>query len=287
MMDGQLGNIVFIVWRESIEALLVIGILNAWLSQQGVSAGRGRLFLWAGVAAGAVTAFALGAGLISLGDQLEPETMELYQTGLVLLAAVLIVQMVFWMRKQGRTLKRDLEGALQGAADRNNWWGVFALAAIAVAREGSETVVFLAGTISAARNGALGMTIGAAALGLATAVATYAVLQLGGRYLSWRTFFRITETMLLLLAGALLVTATDKLIGIDVLPVLSGRLWDSSFLVPDSGPIGGLIAALTGYRAKPDLVQVLVLALYWAAMLWFLRPKTANGAKETKGLKAA
>ena len=286
-MSAQLGNVVFIVWRESIEALLVIGILNAWLSQQGVSARRGRLFLWAGVAAGIVTAFALGAGLISLGDHLEPETMELYQTGLVLLAAGLIVQMVFWMRRQGRTLKRDLESALQGAADRDNWWSVFALAAIAVAREGSESVVFLAGTISAARDGALGLTIGAAALGLATAVATYGLLQLGGRYLSWRTFFRITETMLLLLAGALLVTATDKLMGLDILPALSGRLWDSSFLVPDSGPLGGLIAALTGYRARPDLVQVLVLALYWAAMLWFLRPKTANGAKETKGLKAA
>ena len=286
-MNAQLGNIVFIVWRESIEALLVIGILNAWLSQQGEAVRRGRLFLWAGVAAGIVTAFALGAGFISLGDHLEPETMELYQTGLVLLAALLIVQMVFWMRKQGRTLKRDLESALQGAADRDNWWSVFALAAIAVAREGSESVVFLAGTISAARDGALGLTIGAAALGLATAVATYGLLQLGGRFLSWRTFFRITETMLLLLAGALLVTATDKLMGLDMLPALSGRLWDSSFLVPDSGPLGGLIAALTGYRAKPDLVQVLVLALYWAAMLWFLRPKTTNGAKETKGLKAA
>jgi high-affinity iron transporter len=286
-MSGQLGNIVFIVWRESIEALLVIGILNAWLSQQGGTAARGRLFLWAGVAAGIVTAFALGAGLIRLGDQLEPDTMELYQTGLVLLAAGLIVQMVFWMRKQGRTLKRDLEGALQGAADRNNWWGVFALAAIAVAREGSETVVFLAGTISAARNGALGVTIGAAALGLAIAVATYGVLQLGGRYLSWRTFFRITETMLLLLAGALLVTATDKLMGLDLLPALSGRLWDTSFLMPDSGPVGGLIAALIGYRAKPDLSQALVLALYWGAMLWLLRPKSITGAKETKGLKAA
>ena len=286
-MNAQLGNIVFIVWRESIEALLVIGILNAWLSQQGDAVRRGRLFLWAGVAAGIVTAFALGAGFISLGDHLEPETMELYQTGLVLLAAGLIVQMVFWMRKQGRTLKRDLESALQGAADRDNWWSVFALAAIAVAREGSESVVFLAGTISAARDGALGLTIGAAALGLATAVATYGLLQLGGRYLSWRTFFRITETMLLLLAGALLVTATDKLMGLDILPTLSGRLWDSSFLMPDSGPLGGLIAALTGYRARPDLVQVLVLALYWAAMLWLLRPKTANGAKETKGLKAA
>jgi high-affinity iron transporter len=113
------------------------------------------------------------------------------------------------------------------------------------------------------------------------------VLQLGGRYLSWRTFFRITETMLLLLAGALLVTATDKLMGLDIVPALSGRLWDSSAILPDSGPIGGLIAALSGYRAKPDLVQVLVLALYWGAMVWLLRPKGAKSPKETKGLKAA
>ena len=35
---GQYGNVVFIVWRESIEALLVIGILQAWLGQQGEDA---------------------------------------------------------------------------------------------------------------------------------------------------------------------------------------------------------------------------------------------------------
>ena len=273
-MSAQLGNIIFIVWRESIEALLVIGILNAWLSQQGGAGRRGRLFLWAGVTAGVVTAVALGAGLLSLGGELDQDTTELYQTGLIALAAALIVQMVFWMRRHGRTLKRDLEDSLQGAADQNNWWGVFALAAIAVAREGSETVVFLAGTISAARDGALGASVAAALAGLAIAVATYGLLQLGGRFLSWRTFFRITETMLLLLAGALLVTATDKLMGLDILPALSGRLWDTSHILPDTGAIGGLIAALSGYRARPDLAQVMVLAVYWLAMVWLLRPRT-------------
>jgi high-affinity iron transporter len=278
MMATQLGNIVFIVWRESIEALLVIGILNAWLSQQGGAGRRGRLFLWAGVLGGLVAAVGLGAGLIGLGDELEQDTMELYQTGLILLAAALIIQMVFWMRRHGRTLKRDLEGSLQGAADRGNWWGVFALAAIAVAREGSETVVFLAGTISAARDGALGASVIAAVAGLAIAVATYGLLQLGGRFLSWRIFFRITETMLLLLAGALLVTAADKLMGLDMAPALSGRLWDTSRILPDTGPIGGLIAALSGYRAKPDLAQALTLALYWGAMIWLLRPAKAKAS---------
>jgi high-affinity iron transporter len=269
---SQLGNIVFIVWRESIEALLVIGILNAWLAQRGAEADarRGRAFLWAGVAAGLCVAIALGAVLIGFGDLLDDDAQQMYQTAMVLIAAALIVQMVLWMRRHGRTLKRDLETSLQRAADRANWWGVFALAAIAVAREGSETVVFLAGSVSAARNGALMLTVLAALAGLAIALATYAALQMGSRVLSWTTFFRATEIMLLLLAGSLLVTGVDNLVGLDVLPRLSGRLWDTSAILPDTGIFGGLLASLAGYRARPDLTQLLVYALYWGTMAWLL-----------------
>jgi high-affinity iron transporter len=268
---GQLGNIIFIVWRESIEALLVIGILNAWLAQQAdAGARRGRLFLWAGVATGLLAAVGLGGVLMSAEDVLGEDGQLIFQTGMVLVAAALIVQMVLWMRRHGRTLKRDLETSLQGAADQANWWGVFLLAAIAVAREGSETVVFLAGTISAARNGAIGMSVLAAAGGLILALATYALLQLGGRVLSWRTFFRVTEIMLLLLAGSLLITGVDNLVGLGLVPRLSGRLWDTSFLLPDTGTVGGLVSSLAGYRARPDLTQVLVYVAYWGLMAWLL-----------------
>ena len=108
-MGAQLGNIVFIVWRESIEALLVIGILNAWLSQQqdaDVDARRGRIYLWSGVAAGLVAAVVLGVGLIGTGDLLGEDAQQIYQTIIVFAAAALIVQMVLWMRRHGRTLKR-------------------------------------------------------------------------------------------------------------------------------------------------------------------------------------
>lgn len=275
---GQFGNVVFIVWRESIEALLVIGILQAWLGQQGDDGRtRGRAFLWAGVGAGLLGALALGAAILFFGDQLDDESQQLFQTVLMLLAVALIVQMVLWMRRHGRTLKRDLEGALQKAADTSNWWGVFTLAAIAVAREGAETVVFLAGTLSAARGAALFSAGLAAAGGLALAVATYAVLQFGSKILSWRLFFRITEVMLLLLAGALLLTAADNLVSLGHLPRLSGRLWDASGILSDGGGFGGLVSALTGWRARPDLTEVLVFLAYWGAMLWLLyRPQTAT-----------
>lgn len=274
---GQYGNVAFIVWRESIEALLVIGILQAWLGQQGGDAStRGRVFLWAGVATGLVAAALLGTAIILFGDQLDDDRQQLFQTGLMLLAAVLIVQMVVWMRRHGRTLKRDLETALQRAADESNWWGVFTLAAIAVAREGCETVVFLAGSLSAARQGALAATSLAALGGLGLAIGTYALLQLGSKVLSWRTFFRITEILLLLLAGALLLTAADNLVALGLLPRLSGRLWDASAILSDGGAFGGMVASLTGWRARPDLTQILVLAAYWGAISWLLfRPRTS------------
>jgi high-affinity iron transporter len=272
---GQFGNVVFIVWRESIEALLVIGILQAWLGQQGGDASsRGRAYLWAGVAAGLVAAALLGTALILFGDRLDDDSQQIFQTVLMLLAAGLIVQMVLWMRRHGRTLKRDLETALQGAADKGNWWGVFTLAAIAVAREGCETVVFLAGTLSAARSGGFAPVVFSAVGGLALAVATYGLLQLGGKILSWRLFFRVTEILLLLLAGALLLTAADNLVALGLLPRLSGRLWDASSLLSDGGVFGGLFASLTGWRARPDLTEILVFLVYWGAMAWLLfRPK--------------
>lgn len=275
---GQFGNVVFIVWRESIEALLVIGILQAWLGQQGHEGRtRGRAFLWAGVGAGLLGAGLLGAALILFGDRLDDDQQQVFQTILMLLAAGLIVQMVLWMRRHGRTLRRDLENALQQAADSANWWGVFTLAAVAVAREGGETVVFLAGTLAAAHGAALVAAILAAACGLALAVATYAVLQWGSRILSWRLFFRLTEIMLLLLAGALLLTAADNLTALGLLPRLSGRLWDASGLVSDGGGFGGLFSSLTGWRARPDLTELVVFLAYWGAMAWLLfRPQTAS-----------
>lgn len=269
-VGGQLGNVAFVVWRESVEALLVIGILNAWLARQQAQAGRGRLYLWSGVAAGILVSLILGVMLVLSGDTLSDEAQQLYRTAAVLIAAALIVQMVFWMRRHGQNLKRDLETSLQGAADRSNWWGVFVLALIAVAREGSETVVFLYGTLAAARSGAFAAPFAMALLGFALAIATYAVLQLGSRVLSWRTFFRATEIMLLFLAASLMITGVENLIDLGVLPSLSGRLWDSSALLPDSGLVGGFVGALTGYRARPDLMQVLVYALYWGLMCWAL-----------------
>ena len=46
-----MGNALFIIWRESAEAMLVVGILYAWLRKH-PDVKRGMRYLWAGVARG-------------------------------------------------------------------------------------------------------------------------------------------------------------------------------------------------------------------------------------------
>jgi high-affinity iron transporter len=263
-----MGNALFIIWRESAEAMLVVGILYAWLRKH-PDVARGMRFLWAGVAAGVGLAVALALVMLGIAKMLSDQGLEYFQLAMMLIAAALIVQMVFWMRRHGRTLKRELESNMQKSASEANWWGLFAVVALAVGRESAETVVFLYGLGTQYQS--LWNFLGILALGVAGAMATFWILQQGGKVLSWRTFFRVSEMLLLLLAGALIVSGVEKMISLDLLPSLVDPLWDTSALLDDTGRAGGLVAALTGYRARPALLSLLVLAVYWCGVIAMLR----------------
>jgi high-affinity iron transporter len=275
-----MGNALFIVWRESAEAMLVVGILYAWLRRR-PDARIGMRYLWGGVAAGAGLALALALVMLGIASELSGDGLEYFQLAVMAIAAALIVQMVFWMRRHGRTLKRELEGDMAREASAARWWGLLIVVALAVGRESAETVVFLYGL--GASNGSINFPL-VLGLGLAAALATFWLLQRGGRFLSWRQFFRVSEVLLLLLAGALMVNAIEKLISLGVLPGLIDPVWNTSALLDDTGRFGGMVAAFTGYRAKPALLPLLALAAYWITVPLLLRlraapPRPASGPR--------
>jgi high-affinity iron transporter len=258
-----MGNALFIVWRESAEAMLVVGILFAWLRQR-PDAATGMRFLWGGVAVGLGLAFALALVMLGIASSLSGTGLDYFQLAMMLIASALIVQMVVWMRRHGRTFRKDLESSMAKNASAANWWGLLVVVALAVGRETAETVVFLYG-LAADKGGIANLPI-VLVLGLASAFATFWVLQQGSRIVSWRLFFRVSEILLLLLAGALLVSGVEKLISLDVLPSLVDPVWDTSHVLDDSGRVGGLIASFTGYRSRPGLLPLLVLAGYWGVV---------------------
>ena len=72
-----MGNALFIIWRESAEAMLVVGILYAWLKRR-PDATVGLRYLWGGVAAGVGLALALAAVMLGLASVLSDDALEYF-----------------------------------------------------------------------------------------------------------------------------------------------------------------------------------------------------------------
>lgn len=257
-----MGNALFIVWRESVEAILIISILLAWIRDRG-DARVGPHHLWAGVGGGLALAGFLALAMLGVHGWLAADALELFQTGIVFAAAGLITHMVLWMRSHGRHMKRELEAGLARAAAGAGGTSVAVLAALAVGREGAETVLFLYGLAMEQSGDTLARLFAGAGIGFALALATAWLILSGARRLPGRLFFRASEIVLLLLAAALLVSGVERLIDLEWLPPLVEPVWDSSALLNDSSTAGGIAAAFAGYRAQPSLMVLIAWAGYW------------------------
>lgn len=256
-------QIIFVVWRESVEALLVIGLMHALLKQQDES-GKGLRYLWWGVVGGLVLALTLAVSILAMSELMGGNASVLFSTFLVLLAAVLIVQMVLWMRSNGRHLHSHFKEKSHAAIASGKYWSIAVLAAVALGREGSETVIFLYG-MSSAQQAASDWVhfLSAVAFALFLAGFTYWLLQASGRWLSWRLFFKLSETLLLLLAGSLIVTGVDRLISLGWLPTGMDPVWDTSSFLDDGTRLGSIVSALTGYRAYPAMTDLIAYLGFW------------------------
>ncbi len=268
-----MGNALFVVWRESLEAFLIIGILDAWL-RANADGGGGRRALFAGLACGIAIAIALGGALLFVQDELSGTALEAFQIATLLVAATLITQMVLWMKRHGRSMKARLQADLAAATERSGHLGVAVVAALAVAREGAETVIFLYGL---AQEGDYPSLIVGASAGLAAAAATAWIAARGLARLNIGLLLRFSSILLLVLASALLVSAMDRLIGAGWLPALLDPVWDSSALLDDSTTGGKLFADFSGYRARPALTALLAYAAYWSAVVFIDRRGRHHG----------
>ncbi|MCP1455940.1 MULTISPECIES: FTR1 family iron permease [Pseudomonas] len=274
----------FIVWRESVEALLVIGILQAWVSRQ-QQASQLLRYVWTGAALGLLLSGVLAGLILLAGEAMSGTANEWFQASLALVASLLIVQMVGWMHRNARTLKHDLTRHADQRLSRQGGLGLLVLALLAVSREGSETVVFLYGAGARLQGPQLGLFAVGALAGLVLSLLTVSLLHSSRRFISWPRFFAISEAILLLLGAALLVSGIERvggqLLAMDwpeaVYRGIGDALWDSSTILDDGHGLGGFLADFTGYRASPSAMTLLVWLGYWGVVAGWLRPrKTEN-----------
>lgn len=272
-----MGQVTFVIWRESIEALLLISIIYAWLKQH-TDSRHGLKYLWGGVVIGCVTSVMLALLIYGVFNVLDDTGQSLFMIIMEIAACLLIVQMVYWMNSHGKSLKSDIESGLAAQTQKKSWWGVTFIVAIAIAREGSEVVVFLSSFIMTLnKNNAVDFFISVLS-GIVVAAFTMYVFSLFKRYIPWRIFFNITGIILLFLAVSLLLKGMEEglnlLIEFDysVPDFLYLPAWDTTNIIDDSGLFGSLLSSFFAYRSQPIWLSIITFIIFWLSMAWlFLR----------------
>ena len=146
-----------IIFRETLEAALLIGILAA--ASRGLS-GRN---LWLGIGIGIGFAGALVvAGLTGyIAEMAEGTGQELFNAAVLGVAVVMLGWHNIWMARHGREMAAQAKSVgLAVQSGRREMSALAVLIALAVLREGSESVLFLYGLAMDGRSGAMSMFSG-------------------------------------------------------------------------------------------------------------------------------
>jgi FTR1 family protein len=200
-----------ITLREGVEAALIVGIVLGYLSKTGrLSWSR---YAWWGLVA-AVAASLGAAYLVYRFEVLE----DAYEGWLMLIGAVFVASLVYWMWRTGKGLKRRIESrlsALSSSPGRGAALGLFLFVFLMVVREGIETALFLA-AVSLRTSELLNFMGGV--LGLLLAIALGVAFFKGSLKVDLRRFFTVTTVVLFVVAAQLLVSGVHELSEAQVLP---------------------------------------------------------------------
>src|SRR5438552_15620821 len=118
----------------------MIGLILAFLAKTGQRDRHGRA-VWAGAAVAVVTSLVIGAILFAAMGELEGKAEKLYEGTAMLFAASVVTWMVFWMRKQARTLGGHLRSQVGDAVLAGGGAALAAVAFVGVALEVLESAL--------------------------------------------------------------------------------------------------------------------------------------------------
>ena len=198
-----------ITLREGMEAALVLAIALALLKRRGASHLNGALY------AGAALALVLSVAAAALALRITYNE-ELAEGIAMLVGALLVFSLVWWMWKAAPHMKDEIEtGMTRATGGGGGATGVFLFAFGMVFREGVETAIFL----SAAGFNSHGLALWLGALiGVAIAAGFGVMFARGTLRIRLKPFFSFTSAVLMLIGLRLFVGGLHELSEAQVLP---------------------------------------------------------------------
>src|SRR5580698_9864407 len=245
------------------EAALIVGIVAAFLGQQGRQSALRQV--WIGVAVAVLICIGVGVALQIISDDLPQQQQEGLETVVGLVADVMVTYMVLWMRRHSRDLKHDLEQQARSALASGSSKALVAMAFLAVLREGFETVVFLLATFHASGNATLSWV--GALLGILLAVMLGYAIYKGGLRINLSRFFRITGVVLVVIAAGLVMTAFHTANEAGWVNFGQTQALDLSWLVRTGTPLSSFVTGVFGIQPYPTWTELIAWLAYLVPML--------------------
>lgn len=266
MADGALMATLVIVFRETLEAGLIVGIVLTVLAR--LKAWRYSGYVWASTVAAVAASFLVGWILSVSTESVQGRWETIIEGVISLVACGVLTYMVFWMDKQGKRIKPEIEHKMEDAVSRRELVAIVMLPFLSVFREGVETVLFLKGV--AYQSGAAASWWGGL-LGAGLAVGVTVAIFVGGRKIQLKALFRSTGVLLLLIAAGLLAYGIHELQELGWIPVILYPVWDINPILNEKEGIGAFLKALFGYNGNPSLIEVIAYFSYILGISWILR----------------
>lgn len=249
--------------REGLEAALIVGIIAAFLGQQGRKDALRQV--WIGTAAAVAICIGVAIALQVISSDLPQRQQEGLETVVGALAICMVTYMVVFMRKHARGMKKDLQGAAASALAQGSSRALVMMAFLAVLREGFETAVFLLATFHASGDASTSWL--GAVLGIVLAAAIGYGIYKGGVKLNMARFFRVTGLVLVVVAAGLVMTAFRTAYEAGWLTAGQTQAFDLSWLVRPGTPVSSLLTGVLGIQPFPVWIEVIAWLAYLVPML--------------------
>jgi high-affinity iron transporter len=275
--------------REGLEAALIIGIVLGAVSK--IRRNDLAPAVWLGALSAIIVSILTAVILTRFGMSLEEQAEQIFEGVTMLIAAGILTWMIFWMSKQARFLKNELEDSVNKAAARYAAGKpVFWLAFVAVVREGVElaffiTAAFFAGDQSQVTSNVI-RTLAGTILGLGTAALLGYTLFATTVRLDLRRFFQVTGFLLILFAAGLVAHGVHEFNEVGWIPSVVEHVWDVNILLDENSVAGQLLKTLFGYNGNPSLTEVLAYLAYIAVVAVFWRRENAVPVQATAESRA-
>jgi high-affinity iron transporter len=263
--------------REGLEMALIIGIVLGALTK--IRRNDLSPSVWLGTLSAAAASILTAVLLTIFGLSLEGQAEPIFEGTTMLIAAGILTWMIFWMRKQARFLKGELEEGVNKAASSTGKTAIFWFAFVAVVREGVELALFITAAFFTGDQSQLTtniiQTLAGTILGLGTAILLGWTLFSTTVRLDLRRFFQVTGILLILFAAGLVAHSVLEFNEVGWIPAVIEHVWDVNPILDEASLLGQLLRTLFGYNGNPSLTEIIAYLAYLIVVSFYWRREDA------------